>query len=164
MPRIATLSPQHYALLQTLQAAPGRAATLVAALPPEAQSWSSAPGAWSAPQVITHLAAADPLFTERLRRLATENNPTVPYFDAAQAAPDDAARPADALVRFAAGRQGLLDMLSGLPPAAWARPGVHARSGPTTLALQVQAIAAHDHEHFAQLTALRAAWDHRPAG
>ena len=57
MPRIAMLSPQQYALLQTLQAAPGRAATLVAALPPEAQSWSPAPGAWSAPQVITHLAA-----------------------------------------------------------------------------------------------------------
>jgi hypothetical protein len=88
----------------------------------------------------------------------------VPYFDAAEAAPDPAARPADALVRFAASRQALLDMLSALPPAAWDRPGRHARSGPTTLALQVQNIANHDHEHFGQLAALRTAWERRPPG
>ncbi len=163
MPRIAVLSPQQYGLLQTLQAAPGRTATLAAKLPPEAHAWSPAPDVWNAPQVITHLAAADPLFTQRLQRLAAEPNPTVPYFDAADAPPDDAARLADALVRFASSRQALLDVLSALPPAAWARPGVHARTGPTTLTLQVQAIVSHDHEHFGQLTALRTAWDRRPA-
>jgi hypothetical protein len=65
MPRIAVLSPKQYALIQTLQAAPGRAATLVAALPPEAQIWSR-PGEWT-PQVIRTW-RRDPLFTQRLQR------------------------------------------------------------------------------------------------
>lgn len=159
MPAIPVLTPQQYALIQTLQAAPNRAATLLAALPVEAQTWAPAPGEWNAPQILTHLAAADPLFAQRLQRLAAERNPTVPYFGPAEAAPDASARPVDALMRFAASRVTLVEALSALPPADWARPGVHARTGPTTLAQQVQVIVSHDHEHLAQLAALRGAWE-----
>lgn len=164
MPKIAVLSPEQYALLQTLGAAPGRAAELLAALPAEAQTWAPAPGEWSAPEILSHLAAADPLFTRRLQRLATKINPTLAYFGPDEAAPDVTARPVTALLRFAAGRQALYDALAALPPEAWARPGVHSRTGPTTLARQVQVILSHDHEHLAQLAALRAAWERRPPG
>jgi len=162
MPKVAVLPPQYVALLQTLQAVPGRAAAHVAALPAEAQSWSPAPGEWNAPQVITHLAAADPHFLTRLQRIAKEDNPIVIYIGPTVAAPDDNARPADALVRLASSRQALLDFLTALPPADWARPAVHERTGPTTLALQVQVIVNHDNEHLGQLTALRHAWERKP--
>jgi hypothetical protein len=162
MTRRAALPPRHYTLLQNLQAAPSRAATLVAPLPAEAQGWSPAPGEWSAPQVITHLAAADAYFQARLERLVQADNPRLVYFGPAEAAPDETARLADALVRFATTRQTLLDFLTALPPASWARPGVHAVTGATTLAQQVQVIADHDREHFGQLSALRAAWESRP--
>jgi uncharacterized damage-inducible protein DinB len=162
MPKVEVLPSQYYALLQTLQAAPSRAAALLALLPPEAHTWSPPPNEWTASEIITHLAAADGLFAGRLKRLATDANPTVPDFGPAEAPPDGAARAAEALVRFATSRQALLDVLLPLPPAAWARPGLHTRTGPTTLARQVQVIVQHDHEHFGQLAALRAAWEHRP--
>jgi hypothetical protein len=164
MPRVAVLTPQQFGLLQTLRATPGRVAELLAGFPAEARHWSPLPEDWTAPQVVTHLAAADALFEQRFRRILGERNPTVAYFDAEQAPPDGNARPADALVRFAASRQSLLDLLSPLPPAAWDRPAVHSRSGPTTLGRQVLAVAEHDREHLAQLAALRTAWDqHQPS-
>ncbi|MCC7359504.1 MAG: DinB family protein [Anaerolineales bacterium] len=163
MPRVAVLTPQQFGLLQTLRAAPNRVAELLATFPAEAHNWSPAPEDWTAPQVVTHLVATDVLFVERFKRMLNERNPTVPYFDAEHASPDGAARAADALVRFAAGRQALLDLLAPLPPVAWDRPAVHARSGPTTLGRQVLAVAEHDREHVAQLAALRAAWEQRPA-
>lgn len=164
MPRVAVLTPQQFGLLQTLRAAPGRVAELLATFPAEAQIWSPAPEDWTAPQVVSHLAAADALFEQRLKRILGERNPTVPYFDVEQAAPDGNARAAVALVSFASSRQSLLDLLAPLLPADWERPAVHSRSGPTTLGRQVAAVASHDREHLAQLAALRAAWDQHTAG
>ncbi len=162
MSRVPIQSPQHAALLQLLTAAPGRAANYLAALTVDAQTWAPAPGEWNAPQILTHLAAADPHFLTRLERIAKEATPTVPFIGPTVAAPDDSARPADALVRFVASRQALLDFLTALPVADWARRGVHERTGPTTLAQQVQVIVAHDNEHLSQLSALRHAWERRP--
>jgi hypothetical protein len=110
-------------------------------------------------QVVAHLAAGEAPFLSRLRRLAAEDKPFLPYFGPDVARPE-ADEPMPALLeKFRAERETALRFLTTLGTDDWERPGVHETMGPTTLALQVQNIANHDAEHLSELHALRAAWE-----
>ncbi len=142
---------QHIVMLQTLNNAAARLAGELESLGADGGDWRPAPGEWSASETLTHLAAAEPPFLQRLQRITAEDNPFLPYFGPAVARPDPAQPAPAALASFRAGRERLLAFLSDLAPDDWDRPAVHETLGPTTLALQVQNIINHDLEHLAQL-------------
>ena len=145
-------TPEPYvAVIQALHGAPKQAADTVAALPIEAHDWRPAPDAWSARMLAAHLAGAEGPFLGRMRTIAAEDNPFLPYFGPAVARPDASGTLPELLSRYAEAREALVRLLVDLPAAAWVRPAVHERMGATNLALQAQNIADHDAEHLAQL-------------
>jgi len=142
---------QRIVMLQTLGNAAALLASELEGLGADGSDWRAQPGEWSATETITHLAAAEPHFLQRLQRIMAEDNPFLPYFGPDVARPDSGQPPLTALADFQAARERLLVFLSALPPEAWDRSAVHETMGPTTLALQVQNIINHDLEHLAQL-------------
>lgn len=149
---MTTAAPtQRIVMLQALGNAVARLSAELETLGADSCEWRPAPGEWSASETLTHLAAAEPPFLQRLQRITAEDNPFLPYFGPAVARPDPAQPAPAALAGFRAGRERLLAFLSGLAPDDWDRPAVHETLGPTTLALQVQNIINHDLEHLAQL-------------
>ena len=142
---------QRIVMLQTLGNAAARLAGELEALGADRFDWQAAPGEWSARETVTHLAAGEAHFLNRLQRIAAEDNPFLPYFGPDVARPDSELSWPDALESFRAERERLLAFLSSLPPEAWDKPAVHETMGPTTLALQVQNVINHDLEHLAQL-------------
>jgi len=164
MSTLTEVPTRHIVMLQALRAAPARAAELAAGLPDAACHWRPASGSWGMHQVVAHLAAGEPHFLGRMRRMAAEDNPFLPYFGPDVARPEsDEAMPA-LLERFREEREAMLRFLATLGADDWERPGVHETMGPTTLALQLQNTANHDAEHLSELHALRAAWEARTDG
>ena len=110
---------------------------------------------------VTHLAAAEAPFLQRLQRVAREDNPWLPYFGPDVARPDGDASLPEALAGFQAGRERLLAFLSELAPEDWERQAVHETLGPTNMALQVQNLINHDREHLAEVHKLTGLWGER---
>ena len=149
---IETAAPtQRIVMLQTLGNAAVRLANVLESLGAEGCDWQPAPGQWSATETVTHLAAAEGPFLQRLRRIVAEDNPYLPYFGPDVARPDSSLHLPAVLAGFRADRERLLAFLSSVAPEDWDRPAVHETMGPTTLALQVQNVINHDLEHLAEL-------------
>jgi hypothetical protein len=97
-------------------------------------------------------------FGERLRRLRDEESPELPDFDGARLARERAYGTrsfAEGLAAFAAARARNLELLRGLPDAAWSRGGTQEGVGPVRLADVPWLMDEHDESHRAEITALR---------
>ena len=145
-------------MLQSLGSAGPRLAALLDGLPPAAADWHAGADQWSARQVVTHLAAAEAPFFERLQRVAREANPWLPYFGPDVARPDGDASLPQALAEFQASRQRLVAFLADLALEDWDRPAVHETMGATNMALQVQNLINHDREHLAEVHRMTLLW------
>lgn len=146
--------------LRVLASTPAKVNTLVAPLTEAQLRWRPAPGEWSAKEVLCHLRDAARVHGERMRRVATEDNPLLPAWDEAAAARDQAYQEdvtEAVLPAYVEARAATLELLRALPPEALLRPGVHSQSGPLTLERLIETSAAHDLEHLAQLRRLREA-------
>jgi hypothetical protein len=98
-------------------------------------------------------------FGERLRRLRDEDSPFLPDFDGARLVRERAYRTrafAEGLAAFAAARARNLDLLRGLPAAAWSRSGTQEGVGPVRLADLPGLMDEHDASHRAEVEALLA--------
>jgi hypothetical protein len=145
--------------IRVLASTPAKVNALVAPLTESQLRWRPAPGEWSIKEVLCHLRDTARLHGERMRRVATEENPPLPSWDEQAAARDlkyqddvtEAILPAYVDLRAAT-----VELLNGLGEDAWQRPGVHAESGPLTLQSLLESSANHDREHLAQLRALKA--------
>ncbi len=145
--------------IRVLASTPAKVNTLVAPLTEAQVRWRPGPGEWSIKEVLCHLRDTAELHGARMRRVATEDNPTLASWDEGAAARDkryqddvtEAVLPAYVAHRWAA-----VELLTGLPPEAWQRPGVHASDGPLTLDSLVQGSVNHDVDHLAQLRRLKA--------
>lgn len=112
---------------------------------------------WTPREVVGHLRDSARVFTDRLRRLCTEDDPLVPDF-----VPDEAARsaayratPVEELADGLRTAQAeLLATVAGLGPADLGRTGRHATDGPVTVADLLRFLPAHQRDHAEQLTAL----------
>lgn len=162
MSRVSPPPTRHIVLLQALRAAPARAAGLAQRLSPAGQGWQAAAGRWSCQELVAHLAAAEPLFTQRLRQILAADNPWLPRFGPETARPDSPLLLPELLAQFQAGRGQTLQLLSELKPEDWDRPAVHETLGPTTLLGQVQNLITHDTEHLSQLETLCQTWASQP--
>lgn len=143
-----------------LASTPFKVNTLLIGLTEEHLRWKPSADDWSIKEVLCHLRDTAELHGERMRRVATEENPTLPAWDEQAAARDkhyqdevtDSILPA-----YVAHRSAVVELLSGLDTAALDRPGTHSEAGPLTLGTIVEGTIDHDQNHLDQLRRLKAA-------
>ncbi len=112
---------------------------------------------WTPREVVGHLRDSARVFTERLRRMTTEDTPRLPDFvtDAPARLADYRATPVEVLAdELRTAQADLLSTVAALDGDDLARAGVHEVDGPVTVADLVAFLPAHQREHVEQLTAL----------
>jgi hypothetical protein len=145
-------------LLERFRRAPELLATVLTGLSGEEEDFVSAPGKWSARQIIAHAADSELVMAHRFRQVAAEDNPTVIGYDQdAWAANLDYARrkPKQSLESFRRLRTENYELLAGLPETAFDRGGNHTERGVETLRTMLAGAANHIESHVRQLQALR---------
>jgi DinB superfamily len=116
------------------------------------------PGDWSIHELVIHLADSDAISIDRMKRILTEDNPTLLYAD--ETAYVDRLLPneqslEDALTLFDLGRRQWSRVLRKLPDDAFARQGSHNRAGVVTLGGMVESYTRHVEKHLVFLKAKR---------
>jgi len=124
--------------------------------------WTPDPAKWSIRQIAWHLADAELVTGERLRRVIAEESPTLLAFDqdawARQLPYYRQGRFSDALDTFRKLRADNYALLESLPEEAFERRGVHSEKGPLTLFDLLRSATEHAENHARQITALRQAY------
>ena len=131
--------------------------TLLGDLPEELLHWKPAPDRWSISEVLAHLAALEQVYAERTLRIVSEDPHALPKYDQADAAARGEYSRGSAgenLAHFTRTRRSTLALLTGLPPSAGARTGVHSELGSITLAQMLHEWANHDLGHLRQMAEL----------
>ena len=143
--------------ISLLEKTPRVLETLLADLPGELQHWKPAPDRWSISEVLAHLAALEQVYAERTMRMVAEDSPAITKYDQASAAArgEYSRRSAgESLGHFTRTRRSTLALLTGLPPSAGARTGIHSELGTVTLAHMLNEWANHDLGHLRQIAEL----------
>lgn len=117
------------------------------------------PGRWSVAELVAHIADADVVMGDRIKRTLAEPDPPLPGFD--ETAWTDRLRmgessPEDALALFRANRKWIEGILRRCEDADFKRRGVHSSRGSVTLADQVVGAVTHLDHHLKFLYAKRA--------
>jgi len=115
-------------------------------------------GKWSAKEIVHHLADSESTSAIRLRRLLTEENPTIAGYDEADWAIKLRYNERDmepALEALRAARATTVQLLSFMSEHDWQREGTHTESGMYTPEHWLKIYAAHAHNHAAQIKRLK---------
>jgi DinB superfamily len=128
--------------------------TLLGNLPAELLKWKPGPDRWSISEVLAHLADIEKVYSERIRRILSEDSPALQKYE--QPGPSDPAAysrgdAADHLKNFVAARHALITMLRGVPAAAGARTAKHSELGEITFLQLLNEWASHDLGHLRQI-------------
>jgi hypothetical protein len=118
------------------------------------------PGEWTPREIVHHLADGEMTSAIRLRRLLTEDNPTIEGYDQEAFARDlfYDERPIQAsLDALAAARATTAEILDHLTEDQWSRSGTHTESGPYSVDTWLGIYASHAHDHAAQIERARSA-------
>jgi hypothetical protein len=116
-------------------------------------------GLWSIQEVVCHVADAELVLADRIKRIIAEENATLLAFDETRWAAglryaDQSAGDAAKIVEL--NRKQLTAVLRGLPDAAWQRAGTHSEAGRLTLADVVRKAQDHMAHHVKFIHAKRA--------
>jgi uncharacterized damage-inducible protein DinB len=109
------------------------------------------PGTWSIQQVILHLMDSDLICSDRMKRVAAEESPTLLGYDETAFSKNlyyESLDPALATEIFRLNRLMTGAILRKLPDAAFARAGMHSERGRETLADLVRIYTDHVHHHM----------------
>jgi uncharacterized damage-inducible protein DinB len=90
------------------------------------------PGTWSIKQVVAHLADCDLVFSDRMKRVIAEDNPTLQGFDESKWAAGlhyQLQSATELAALFDLNRRVMTNLLRLLPPATFARTGTHTERG-----------------------------------
>ena len=131
--------------------------TLLGDLLEELLHWKPNPGRWSISEVLAHLSALEQVYGERVRRMVSEDSPSLARYDLEGAkARNEYVRGSgpENLARFASLRRSTVALLTSLPASAGARTGVHSELGTITLAHLLNEWASHDLGHLRQVEEL----------
>ena len=142
------------ALIADYEAGPAEVDRALGEIGRDAFDRRPADGSWSAREVVHHLADSEMRSAIRIRRLLTEDNPTILGYDEAGYATafHYADRPMEpALAAFRAARSTTAQILGTLQDADLARTGTHSESGPYGVEQWLRIYARHAHEHADQI-------------
>jgi hypothetical protein len=125
---------------------------------PEELSAKPRPTAWSAKDVVHHLADSEMTAGVRLRRLLAEDRPQIVGYDQDEFARKlHYDRPYEAsLDLFRSVRESNAELLERMQPADWVREGTHSEMGRYTPETWLTVYAEHAHKHARQIRAARA--------
>jgi hypothetical protein len=131
-------------------------------MPPDAHLWKFADAEWSAHECLTHLRNVERhVFLWRMNKMATEENPSLPFFDEV-AYQKEHWNPAETvaamLADFVADRAAETALLE---KADWARPGQHPMRGTITLNWLANYTLNHTWEHLSQIMRVRLNYETR---
>ncbi|MDB5298017.1 MAG: hypothetical protein JWO31_4000 [Phycisphaerales bacterium] len=107
-------------------------------------------GLWSVHQVVVHVADSDDVSIHRMKRIIAEPNPLLLGYDESAFARSlyyHEQPVEDALARLKLGRRAFSGVLRRLPPAAFARTGVHSERGLVRLGDLVADYVRHVDDH-----------------
>jgi uncharacterized damage-inducible protein DinB len=116
------------------------------------------PGNWSIQELVIHLADSEEIAVDRMKRIVTEDNPTLLYADETAYVErlfHDQQSLDDALTLFEVGRRQWSRVLRLLPDEAFSRQGTHNRKGIVTLGGLVEGYIKHLDHHLEFLKAKR---------
>lgn len=108
------------------------------------------PGEWSAHQVIEHLHFAQGVFRPRIDLLLSGGDPDLASAEVWKME-GDVADTRDLFSSYQSLRAEIVEILGGLPPAAWWNTGNHEEWGTVTLLEQASYFANHEPTHLSQL-------------
>jgi hypothetical protein len=160
-PYAEQLGPQEP--LKVISITPRKLEKVMEELGSERMDQPSAPGKWSAREIVCHLADTELAFAFRLRQTLAEDNHVIQPFDQDKwAAPYSAesltAPPAydarEALTTFCAIRNWNLALLRSVTPEQRTKPATHPERGPMTFWTIVETMGGHDINHLNQLEAI----------
>ncbi len=112
---------------------------------------------WTPREVVGHLRDSARVFTDRLRRMTTEDTPRLADFvtDAPDRLADYRRTPVEVLAdELRTAQAGLLTTIADLGRDDLDRAGVHEVDGPVTVADLIAFLPAHQRDHAEQLAAL----------
>lgn len=124
--------------------------------PEDVMKRSYAPGKWTLRQMLIHISDAETVLLDRLRRLASENNPTLVAFDQdlwVTGLQYDQRDLALARTQFEIARRSVIELARLLPASAEARTGTHTEAGQVSFAAVLGKIQKHNAHHLEQARA-----------
>jgi hypothetical protein len=140
--------------LKVQAATPARLERLVKDQPRRLLTRRSAPGKWSAAEIVAHLADAEIVHAYRLRMILSQNTTEIQAFNQdkwAAVVRYDRVAVRDALVVFAAVRRTNLALIKRLTPQERQQYGMHQERGKETIDHISRMYAGHDLNHLAQI-------------
>ena len=148
-------------LIRQYAEGPGRIRQALAKVPEEARKWRSAPGEWSAHEVVCHCADSETNAAARIRYVVAEKDPVILGYDENAWAIrfDYHSHPLEtALAAVEAIRADTAAVIRRLPDSAWEREGRHTESGRYTAEDWLKIYAQHLEDHAQQIEKTLAAW------
>ncbi len=141
-------------LIEAYQAGPDEVDRALVEIGRDALDRRPPDGSWTAREVVHHLADSEMRSAIRLRRLLSEENPTILGYDEAGYATtfryaERAMEPA--LAAFRAARSTTAQILRLLDDEAFTRTGTHSESGAYGVEDWLRIYARHAHEHAQQI-------------
>jgi len=134
---------------------PRRLAALAGALGSDEIENRTAPGKWSAREILCHLADTEIAFAFRLRQALAEPHHVIQPFDQdAWARPYAAFDAAFAVSVFSAVREWNRKLIDSLSPESFSKRVTHPERGEMSFQTVVDTMAGHDLNHLRQLDAI----------
>jgi DinB superfamily len=141
--------------ISVIRSTPGKLASLAQQLGTAGLARSTAPGKWTAAEILAHLADVEIAFSFRLRQAQAEPHHTIQPFDQdAWAIAYSQLDTHAAIEAFTALRRWNLAFISALPAAAHSKQLTHPERGAMTFQTLLETMAGHDNNHILQLEAI----------
>lgn len=138
-------------IIEDYAASAARVRQAVAGLSPTDLTARPGPGKWSILEVIVHLADSDAISIDRMKRILTEDNPSLLYADETAYVERLCTHEQsleDAITLLEVGRRQFARVLRKLPDETFERGGTHNRRGPMTLGDMVKDYVEHLDYHL----------------
>jgi hypothetical protein len=116
--------------------------------------WKPAPERWSIQEVLAHLAVIEQLYSERVRRIIVEEDPTLAKYVAPSEKQVQQKSARQHLEHFIALRRAHVVFLHTVPAAAAGRTGRHYEMGSMSVSQLLHELANHDLGHLRQMVEL----------
>ena len=142
---------------EVIAASPARLAELAKTLGAAGLERRSAPGKWTAREILCHLADTEIAFAFRLRQALAEAHHVIQPFDQEKWAGNYASLTAsDAVAAYSALRAWNLLLIRTVPDSALSKPLTHPERGAMTFQTLLETMAGHDLNHMHQLEGIAA--------